>query len=77
MITNLVLDSKLIKEAIKEGRHKTKEEAVTEALRRYVNSFKQKEILALFGKISFEKDYDFKKGRKNCRRIKITNFFPS
>ena len=63
MATNLALDDRLINEALKIGHHKSKKEAVTEALRKYINLLKQQDILSSFGKISFEKDYDYKKGR--------------
>ncbi len=63
MATNLALDDRLINEALKAGHHKSKKEAVTEALRQYINLLKQQDILASFGKISFDKDYDYKKGR--------------
>jgi Arc/MetJ family transcription regulator len=64
MATNLALDDRLINEALKAGHHRSKKEAVTEALRKYINSLKQQDVLASFGKINFEKDYDYKKGRK-------------
>ena len=63
MATNLALDDRLINEALKAGHHKSKKEAVTEALRKYINLLKQQDIFASFGKISFNKDYDYKKGR--------------
>ena len=63
MATNLALDDRLINEALEAGHHKTKKEAVTEALHRYINSLKQQDILTSFGKITFDKDYDYKKGR--------------
>ncbi len=63
MATNLALDDRLINEALKAGHHRSKKEAVTEALRKYINLLKQRDIFASFGKISFEKDYDYKKGR--------------
>ena len=63
MATNLALDDRLINEALKAGHHKTKKEAVTEALRRYIGLLKQKDIFSSFGKISFDQDYDYKKGR--------------
>jgi Arc/MetJ family transcription regulator len=64
MATNLALDDKLIIEALKVGRHKTKKEAVNAALKEYIARKKQLEILDLFGKINFDKDYDYKKARK-------------
>lgn len=64
MATNLALDDKLIIQAQKAGHHKTKKEAVTAALREYIAHKKQLEILGLFGKIRFDRNYDYKKARK-------------
>jgi len=44
MATNLALDDKLIIEAQKIGGHKTKKDAVTEALNEYIQRHKQLEI---------------------------------
>ncbi|MDH5769375.1 MAG: type II toxin-antitoxin system VapB family antitoxin [Nitrospirota bacterium] len=63
MATNLALDDKLIFEAQKAGHHKTKKEAVTAALKEYIAHKKQKEIIDLFGKVDFDKNYDYKKAR--------------
>lgn len=64
MATNLALDDKLITKALKIGRHKTKKEAVTAALKEYIAHKKQLEIVDLFGTIDFDKKYDYKKARK-------------
>ncbi len=63
MATNLALDDKLIIEAQKIGGHKTKKQAVTEALQEYVQRRKQLEIINIFGKIDYDSDYNYKKGR--------------
>jgi len=63
MATNLALDDTLIIEAQKIGGHKTKKEAVTEALQEYIQRRKQLEIKDLFGKIVYHKDYNYKDGR--------------
>lgn len=63
MATNLALDDRLINEALKVGHHKSKREAVTEALRTYIRFLKQRGILSVFGKINFDEKYDYKKGR--------------
>jgi len=60
MATNLAIDDSLIMEAQKIGKHKTKKSAVTEALMEYIQRRKQLEIIKLFGKINYEKDYDYK-----------------
>ncbi len=64
MATNLALNDKLIMEARKVGRHRTKKEAVTAALREYVQRRKQLRILDLAGKIEYDPDYDYKALRR-------------
>ena len=51
MATNLALDDRLIEQARKIGKHKTKKDAVTAALQEYIRSRKQERILSLFGSI--------------------------
>lgn len=63
MATNLALDDKLIIQAQKAGRHKTKKEAVTAALKEYIVHKKQLGVANLFGTIDFDKSYDYKKAR--------------
>lgn len=64
MATNLAIDDKLIDEARMIGGHKTKKEAVSAALKEYVDRRKQLEILKLFGTIDYDPTYDYKKMRK-------------
>lgn len=63
MPTNLDLDDHLVRQAQRIGRHKTKKDAVTAALREYVEHRKQLELLPLFGTVDFDPRYDYKKGR--------------
>jgi len=63
MATNLAIDDRLIIEAQRIGKHKTKKSAVTEALREYIQRRKQLEIIKLFGKIDYDEDYDYKEKR--------------
>lgn len=63
MATNLALDDKLIREAQRAGKHKTKKAAVTAALREYVQRRKQLELRATFGTIEYDEGYDHKRGR--------------
>ena len=63
MATNLGLDDKLIEEARRVGKHRTKKEAVTAALKAYVRRRKQLRILDLFGTIDFDPKYDYKAER--------------
>ena len=64
MATNLAIDPELLNEAHRIGRHKTKKATVTEALEEYIRRRKQKDLLALFGTIEYEADYDYKVQRK-------------
>ncbi len=63
MATNLAIDDRLILEAQKIGNHRTKKSAVTEALKEYIQRRKQLEIIKIFGKIDYDKDYDYKAQR--------------
>lgn len=64
MPTNLALDDRLIEEARRAGRHKTKKEAVTAALDEYVRRRKQMRILKAFGTVDFDPSYDYKTERR-------------
>lgn len=70
MATNLAIDDKLINEAKEVGHHKTKKEAVTVALEKYVQWHKQQQILEHFGTIDYDPAYDYKKMR-TLDRIEI------
>jgi len=67
MPTNLALDDRLIEEARRAGRHKTKREAVNAALAEYVKRRKQLRILDAFGSFDFNPDYDYKAERRRTR----------
>lgn len=63
MATNLSIDNNLLNEALKIGQFKTKRETVNTALREFIKSKKQKEIIKIFGTMEPDPDYDYKKGR--------------
>ena len=65
--TNLDIDDRLISEAQKLGRHRTKKETVTAALDEYIRRRKQRAVLKLFGTIDFDPAYDYKKERNRQR----------
>ena len=67
MATNLAIDDKLIEEAKRMGRHKTKKEAVTTALEEYVRRHKQSRIIEAFGTFDFDPTYDYKAERRRKR----------
>lgn len=63
MRTNIVLDDKLVKEAMKLADVRTMREAVDLALRRFVQSGRQRKLLELYGTGGVRKDYDYKRAR--------------
>ena len=63
MRTNIVLDDKLVKEAMKLANVKTKREAVHLALSRFVQTGRQRRLLDLHGDGGVRKTYDYKKAR--------------
>jgi Arc/MetJ family transcription regulator len=63
MATNLQLDDKMIIKAVKLGKHKTKKEAVTQALKTYIEHLEQEKILTLFGTVDYDPAFDHKKQR--------------
>ena len=64
MATNLDIDPKLIEEARRIGKHTSKKDAVTEALKEYIRSRKQTRVVELAGQIDFDPGYDYKKERR-------------
>ena len=66
MATNLTCDDKLIEEARRVGRHKTKKDAVTAALVEYVQRRKRLRILGAFGTVDFDPKYDYKAERRQA-----------
>ena len=67
MATNLALDDRLIETARRIGRHKTKKEAVTAALKEYVQHRRQLRILESVGTVDYDPDYDYKAERRRPR----------
>ncbi len=63
MATNLAIDQRLLEEAQKVGKHKSKKDAVNEALKEYVMRRKRRNSLSLFGKVEMESSYDYRKER--------------
>ena len=64
MLSNVAIDDRLLEQAQKLGKHRTKRETVTAALEEYIRHRKQQEILSLFGKIDYDPGYDYKRERK-------------
>ena len=63
MRTNIVLDEKLVKTAMKLTKAKSKKELIHLALEQYVKNLEKKNLMDLKGKIEFSKDYDYKSTR--------------
>lgn len=68
MATNLALDDKLIEAARQVGKHQTKKEAVTAALKEYVQRRRRLAIFDLVGKVEYWDDYDHKALRRAGKR---------
>ncbi|HEB75020.1 MAG TPA: type II toxin-antitoxin system VapB family antitoxin [Nitrospirae bacterium] len=64
MRTNIVLEDKLVEEAFKYSKAKTKKELIHEALREFIASRKKLDLRELRGKIVFREGYDYKKLRR-------------
>ncbi|MGH8197972.1 MAG: type II toxin-antitoxin system VapB family antitoxin [Steroidobacteraceae bacterium] len=62
-----ILDERLLKEAMRRGRHETKRAAVNAALAAYVNLRKRQELLALRGQVKWEGD---------LRKLRASRFPP-
>ena len=64
MRTNIVLDDKLVEEAMILSGAKTKKELISNALREFVTARKRLNLIDLDGKIEFSETYDYKRLRE-------------
>jgi Arc/MetJ family transcription regulator len=64
MRTNIVIDDKLMADAMKAAGLSTKKDAVEEGLRLLIQKNKQQNIRKLRGKLKWEGDLDEMRGRK-------------
>ena len=64
MRTNIVLDDKLVAEAFRCSRARTKRDLVHEALRELIQRRRRKSLADLRGKIQFAEGYDYKRLRE-------------
>jgi hypothetical protein len=67
MPTNLAIDDRLIAQAQKLGRHRSKKDTVNAALDEYIRRRQQAAIVRLFGTIDYEASYDYKRERSKKR----------
>ena len=63
MATTLKLDEGLLRQAVRLGRHRSRQAAATQALTDYVRQRQQDRVLSLFGKVDFDPAYDYKRQR--------------
>lgn len=63
MATNLHIDPELLERALAVSGETTKRAAVTKALQEFIARREQKRLLELFGKLSWDPDYDYKAER--------------
>jgi len=73
MATNLNIDPKLLKKALKVSGEKTKTAVVTRALEEFVARRNTKKLRELFGKLDWDPEYDYKAERS--RDDKLEQFF--
>lgn len=64
MATDLALDDNLVNEAVEAGHHKSRQEAVTAALKEYVRIKARQRLLELEGTIEFDPAWDYKEARR-------------
>lgn len=60
MATNLAIDPQLLDQALELSGEKTKTRAVTRALEEFVARRQQARLVDLFGKLSWDPDFDYK-----------------
>jgi Arc/MetJ family transcription regulator len=63
MPTNVKLNDKMVQQAVKLGRFKSKHQALNAALKEFVQRHNRLHILELAGKIDFDPQWDYKKMR--------------
>lgn len=63
MPTNLAIDDRLLQEAVRVGRFRTKKETVTKALEEFIERRRQRLILKAFGTVRFRDDWQYKQDR--------------
>jgi Arc/MetJ family transcription regulator len=63
MRTNVVIDDKLIQEALRLSNLKTKKDLIHKALEEFIRNRKRLDLREVRGKIQFAEGYDYKKMR--------------
>jgi Arc/MetJ family transcription regulator len=65
MPTNLAIDDQLLEQARTVGGYRTKRQTVNEALREFIERRQRLELVKLFGKVEYDRRYDYKKERRS------------
>lgn len=63
MPTNLAIDDRLLEEALRIGKLRTKEDTVTRALEEFIQRRQQREVLRALGTFAFRRNWDYKRDR--------------
>jgi hypothetical protein len=60
MATNLAINDELLSRALELGGFRSKKDTVNAALEEFIRRRKAEDVIDLFGKIEYSKDYDYK-----------------
>jgi Arc/MetJ family transcription regulator len=63
MATNLAIDPALLDRAVQVSNERTKKAVVTQALQEYIARRDQRRVADLFGKLEWDKSFDYKAER--------------
>ncbi|MDE3019809.1 MAG: type II toxin-antitoxin system VapB family antitoxin [Nitrospirota bacterium] len=63
MPTNLAIDDKLLEEAVRLGRMRTKKDTVNRALEEFIARRRQRQVLKAIGTFRFREDWNYKQDR--------------
>lgn len=63
MASNIDIDQKKLEELKRLGKFKSKKETVNAALDEYLKKLKRRQVVAAFGTIEFDEDWDYRKLR--------------
>ena len=65
MATNLDIDDRLLRKALRLGGFRTKKETVNVALEEFIERRQQRKILDAMGAVDFRDDWDYKQERRD------------
>lgn len=63
MATNLAIDDKLLQEAKRVGKLRTKKDTVTKALEEFILRRRQRKVMSALGTFRFREDWHYKQDR--------------